>query len=379
MARDEKTRDEKTGPASSRRGPFVLAAIVLVAIGVSFFGTQQDESVLRFGRGAEDARASEGAASHEGARRRRDAGPTGGDAGVPLPAYHAVPDEIADPQLPGPEADPGSFDPGPGEEFMERYQGRSGRLSPHASIHGTRSSVPTRSRMAAPNVLAWIASTIASPGQPVVVHAMVRGAHDEDVRPDAFVVTFYVNDPSDGATTTLAQGDADWTASYTPTSEAHPVGQDGAPPRVSYLVRATGTYEGEAYSRSTTGWFYVHTPGARLDTARASAQQQGTDVVVTVPVAIDRAGAYFGYAELWGAGDAGRPVAFARDRVVLEHPGEGDFTFLFGGAIIRASGIDGPYVVRNMRFMQVDSIPPHEQSPTEEVLTTPAWHATDFQ
>ena len=63
---------------------------------------------------------------------------------------------------------------------------------------------------------------------------------------------------------------------------AHPTGEDGAPPIVSFLVRATGTYEGEAYSRSATGTFRMHSPGARLDTDHAAAQRRGSDIVVEV-------------------------------------------------------------------------------------------------
>jgi hypothetical protein len=368
---------------TARRTRAVFAVLgALLLIGLAFFafggGSGPDgESVLFGDRPTREGELPDGVSRH---RRGHDAGvlDPGADSGLHGRPHDILP-EIHDPQVAGPESDPGTSDPGPGDDFIRLYQGRSGRLSPEASVHGTRTSLPTRSRMAPPNVITWTPSTIVSAGETVVIHAMVRGRHAEDVTPDTFEVTI-VNgtDPSSGTAQPLVLGDNEYTFSYVPTAEAHPLGEDGAPPIVSFLVRATGTYEGESYSRSATGTFNVHSPGARLDTQRSQVEQRGSDIVVTVPVLIDRAGAYFGLAELWGGADGMQPVAFGRDRQEYAEPGEQTFTFLFGGAVIRSSGVDGPYVVRNVRFMQVDTIPPHQQSPTEELLTTPDWHASDF-
>ena len=371
------SKEEET--ARQRRAVFaVLALAILIAL--AFFASG---GVGEDARGGHGDRATREGELPDGGRRHRGRGDAGdlvllADSGLHGHPHDILP-EIHDPQLAGPESDPGTSDPGPGEEFMELYNGRSGRLSPEASIHGTRTSMPTRSRMAPPNVITWTPSTIVSAGDTVVIHAMVRGRHSEDVTPDTFEVTI-VNgtDTSTATAMPMVRGDSEYTYSYVPTAEAHPIGEDRAPPIVSFLVRATGTYEGESYSRSATGTFNVHTPGARLDTTRSQVQQRGSDVVVTVPVMIDSPGAYFGLAELWGGDQGDQPVAFARDRVEYAQAGEQTWTFLFGGAVIRASGVDGPYVVRNVRFMQVDSIPPHQQTPTEELLTTPGWQATDF-
>ena len=365
--------------ARRRRAVFVVLG-VLGLIGIALFVSGGDGG-SPLGALFGDRATRQGELPDVGLRRhRRDAAVFDrvSDAGT-LAAHHEVPAEVIDPQMPGPESDPGTYDPGPGEEFIELYQGRSGRLSPQASIHGTRTSLPVRSRMAPPNVLTWTPSQIVSAGETVVIHALVRGRHSEDITPDTFEVTI-VNgtDPTTGTAMPLVRGDQDYTYSYVPTADAHPLEQGAPPPLVSFLVRATGTYEGESYSRSATGTFNVHAPGARLDTDRAQAQQRGSDIVVTVPVLIDTPGAYFGLAELWGGSAGDQPVAFGRDRQVFTQAGEETFTFLFGGAVIRASGIDGPYMVRNVRFMQVDTIPPHQQAPTEELLTTPAWSSSDF-
>lgn len=377
-------RDPKEEETARRRRAVFAVVGVLAVLGLGLVLAPGDDGRSLVDEWVADRPVRQGELPDGGRRHARHGRADAGvghdvsDSGT-LEAHHEILPEIADPQLPSEESDPRSYDPGPGDEFIERYEGRSGRLSPHSSIHGTRSSVPVRSHMAAPNVLAWTPTTIASAGQPVVIHAMVRGAHDEDVVPTTFEVTFYNGlDPSTGTPQPLQPGDDEYSYTYVPTAEAHPMADDGAPALVWFLVRATGTYDGESYSRSATGSFRLHSPGARLDGEGAQASRRGSDIVVEVPVQVDRPGAYFGFAELWGGADATTPVAFARDRVELAEPGPATFTFLFGGAVIQASGVDGPYMVRNVRWMQVDSIPPHEQAPIEELLTTPDWQASTF-
>jgi hypothetical protein len=372
-------RGDEKETARQRRAVFAVVAVaLLIALALFATGSDDEGGLAAF---FTDRPVRQGELPDVGLHRhRRDAAlfDRVSDSGTSA-EHHAVLPEVFDPQIPGPESDPGTSDPGPGEEFIEMYEGRSGRLSPQASIHGTRTSLPVRSRMAPPTVVTWTPSQIVSPGQTIVIHALVRGRHSEDITPSTLEVTI-VNgtDPTTGTAVPMVRGDQDYTYSYVAAAEAHPIEQGGPPPIASFLVRATGTYEGESYSRSATGTFNVHAPGARLDTDRAQTQQRGSDIVVTVPVMIDTPGAYFGLAELWGGPDADRPVAFARDRQVYAQAGEETFTFLFGGAVIRASGVDGPYMVRNVRFMQVDSIPPHQQAPTEELLTTPSWQSSDF-
>lgn len=373
--------EEKT--ARQRRAVFAVLVVIGLAA-LAFFATGGRDTLARMAGGPDERSVREGELPSGAAHRRhhegRDAGVTDHPDTGTSSDRHAVLPEVDDPQLPGPASDPGTYDPGPGEEFIERYQGRSGRLSPHTSIHNTRTSLPVASRMAPPNVMAWTPSTIVSPGETIVIHAMVRGRHSEDVTPSTLEVTVVDGtDPSAGTAAAMTPGDGDYTYAYTVTPEAHPIVEGAAPPIATFVVRATGTYEGESYSRSAVGTFNVHRPGARLDTDRAQASQRGSDIVVTVPVLIERPGAYFGLAELWGGPDGAQPVAFGRDRGEYAEPGEQVFTFLFGGAVIRQSGVDGPYVVRNVRFMQVDTIPPHQQSPTEELLTTPGWQSSEFE
>jgi hypothetical protein len=369
--------DRSSTDAGSRTAVVLLVIFaVAIAAGLGVSGS-------RDGANGGDARADRigelpsGGLGASG-RTHGDAGVgLGGDGGIDRPVRDFAPLEA--PPVPPDQIDPETYDPGPGEDFLERYQGRSGRLSPHASIHGTRGNPPSHSMMAAPTVYAWTDSPIAIPGEPMIIHALVRGASNEDIVPATITCTVFRLDPSDGSTEAMRRGDGEWQYSYTPTTDAHPVGSDGAPPEIRWFVRVTGTYDDQPYSRSAVGAFRLHTPGGQIDTQRAQAQRQRGDLVVTVPMHIDRAGMYYGYAELWGGPDGAMPVAFGSDRMQVPAPGDTTFTFLFGGAVISSSGVDGPYVVRNMRFMQVDSIPPHEQRPVERVLTTPGWSSGGFQ
>ena len=150
------------------------------------------------------------------------------------------------------------------------------------------------------------------------------------------------------------------------------------PQAVRYLVRVRGTLAGEPFERSAGGIFYLHQPGGRLLPDGLNVQRVGGDLVLNAEAVIQRPGSYWAYAELWGE-DGQRPVAFARERLANLSAGRHAIRLLFGGLVIRDSRVDGPYVVRNLRFQQVDTHPPHEATtPDERLLPTPPWKATDF-
>lgn len=352
-----------------------VVVVVIAAVVLETGGADEPAEADHRGRAADGERAPVGRASAGHGPVVRDGGPAASALAPSDPA------EGTAPAPPSPEPEPD--DPGPGAEHIARYEGRSGRLSPHADLHGTRSTTPVRSHMAAPNVIAWVPTIAAVLGEEVPLLAVVVGNDDEPIEPSSIEATFFRDEPSDGVTIAMARaaGGAhhQWEAAYVGTAEAHPPGEDGAPPMARWLVRARGRYGGDEYSRSASGSFTLSSPGARLEVERAAAAREGDDLVVRVPVRIAQPGAYHGYAELWGGPEAATPIAFARDRVEYALAGTDVFVFLFGGAVIRERGEGGPYVVRNMRFMQVDSIPPHEQPPVEVVLTTPAWPASDFR
>jgi hypothetical protein len=163
-----------------------------------------------------------------------------------------------------------------------------------------------------------------------------------------------------------------------PATAAVGAGVNTAPPAaVRYLVRARGRLDGEPFARSTGGIFYVHHPGGQLQTAQAQVVRRDGDVVIDTEMVIERPGTYWAYAELWGGPEGDRPVAFARERLPNLSRGRHPIALRFGGLIIRDSGVDGPYRVRNLQLKQVDTHPPHESEP-ETLPATPAWRATDF-
>jgi hypothetical protein len=151
---------------------------------------------------------------------------------------------------------------------------------------------------------------------------------------------------------------------------------------VRYLVRVRGQLAGERFERTAGGLFYLHRPGGQL--ARPRLEREAGDLVLTVEAVIQRAGSYWAYAELWGEGGTGdasddRPVAFARERLPNLSAGRHPVKLLFGGLVIRDSGVDGPYVVRNVRFSQVDTHPPHEATAGDSLPPTPPWRAAEFR
>jgi hypothetical protein len=93
---------------------------------------------------------------------------------------------------------------------------------------------------------------------------------------------------------------------------------------------------------------------------------------------VEEKGAYFVMAELWGGQDGITPIAFGRERLGDVPTGDRKTTLLFGGQVIRDSGVDGPYVVRNVTLSRVSTLPPHQAEPIASLPSTPPFRANDF-
>ena len=131
------------------------------------------------------------------------------------------------------------------------------------------------------------------------------------------------------------------------------------------------------FERTAGGNFYLHHPGGHRQAGAAEVLRHEGDLRVNTQAVIERPGTYFAYAELWGSasGDAPSPsraAPFRRGACTRQ------LRLLFGGKIIRESGVDGPYVVRNLRFQQVDTHPAHEAEPVAALPPTAAYRAQDF-
>lgn len=274
--------------------------------------------------------------------------------------------------------DPLRDDPGPGAEHIARYQGRSGRLSPSARPDGAEVTTRVSSTGAAPILVAWVPSVRIQRGAEVAILAAVVDEQGAPVAARAVVAvarrgqTAVVERPLVAA----AAGADHALESRFPAPDVD--ARDPEPSAFEYAVRAEGTFHGEPFVRVATGAFFVHAPGGKLDLASARTERQAGDLALLLESRIERAGTYWAYAELWGGESGGTPIAFARDRFERVQQGLQRFSLHFGGQVIRDAAIDGPYVVRTVRFQQVDAFPPSEADPIRALPPTPAWKATDF-
>jgi hypothetical protein len=312
-------------------------------------------------------------------------------------------------------------DPGPGPH-LAFYGGRSGRLSPNASAHSSSEPVKNVSKGKGPKLMVWAASTRVTLGQPATIRAILADDSGHLLKPDSisiaigladhvsadsassmpaappgdqsqFVFTYVpgsstaAGSNADSHTASTRERTADNHAAAAPgsTADNHAAAAPGpnadshaAPPQeYEFIVRATGSADGAAYEKVTGGFFLVQNSGARLDRESAAVDLVRGNLELSVGVHVERAGSYLASAELWGA-DADQPIAFARERLDALPAGDQRATLLFGGRVIRDSSVNGPYVVRNVRLLQIDSLPPHFSDPIDELPKTRDYRTSDF-
>lgn len=273
--------------------------------------------------------------------------------------------------LDGPTA-PGLGDPGPGPH-IEHYQGRSGRLSPSAAIGGSRVPVQSSSSEQGPVLLVQAPAMRVNAGEALTLSATLLDERGKQVAAQAMDIAIFPHvDPSARVEAAMTRSGGEHRFEF----HAPPPAERGAraPEQYEFVVRA----QGPGYQRSASGLIFVQQPSAKLEPSSSRVERSQGDIGLDVTVEVQRAGNYFASAELWGGAAADQPIAFARQR--LERVGEGAqrISLLFGGKVIRDSGVDGPYVVRNVQLLSVDTVPPHQSEPIAELDPTPAWRATDF-
>ena len=265
---------------------------------------------------------------------------------------------------------------GPGAEFMRLYNGQSGRLTNGESFevrHGPR----RMSRTGVPVTL-WSTRNELRPGDDTTL--LVEAA-DADTLIEEATAELRIGDrvkrfpmsPSGPSTFGLKIG-PDMLPASTPDGDA-----DTAPPivldanvevKVQRRGQSTRARVATAVSVEDGGASYL--PG----TEEVRLTDDGS-AALFIDVEVKRAGPYHGYAELWSvSGNAS--LAFGRKNLGVLGPGRHRIALLFGGKIIRASGVDGPYAVRNLELLRVTRKRPHSAPPIAQLLITPAWRATDF-
>jgi hypothetical protein len=284
-----------------------------------------------------------------------------------------------------PAADIPPSDLGPGRHFAY-YQGKSGRLAANRTPVVGEPVTKVSSTEKAPTLEVWVpsvraskagttvfASVAAGPGTVVHGPPLVAIAPVDDGAPSAF---------SAMETVTAGSSERTYRQAFVPPAESAPTTEAGrtSPPRqYRYQVVLRGTRDGAPFERRAGGLFFVHAPGALVDPASAALAPEGGDLVLSLTASVSRAGSYFVYAELWGGKDAAEPIAFARDRLPALGGGQQRLSLRFGGRILHDAGVDGPYVVRNVRLQQVDTHPAHEADPIAQLPVTPAWRADSFR
>jgi hypothetical protein len=312
----------------------------------------------------------------------KKAPPRAGAAVIALPLRRMVPAQRAQAASADPKSSPpaearlsgvaGNDDPGPGELIL-RYEGRSGRLSPNARPEDAEVTTKIASPGPSPSLVIWVPSLRVQAGAEVVVHAALVDEAGAAVAAESMVAIIARHGAAPGPELPMQRvAAADHQFELRLRAPAEPAMFD-------YLVHARGTFHGEAFDRAAGGAFHVNAAGARLDVAAARVEKRGGDLALLVPAHVDQTATYWMYAELWAGPGGTQPVAFARERFERTPAGDRVLSISFGGGIIRAAGIDGPYVVRNLRFQQVDAFPPQEEDPVAALSPTAAYSAHDFE
>jgi hypothetical protein len=285
------------------------------------------------------------------------------------------------------QPDPRLGDEGPGKHF-ERYNFRSGRMAANILPEDAHPQTHVKSSFGRPQLTVWAESGRVPVGGRVKIFATLFDDKNVALRPSDFSVTvasmFGTKISQKGVLTPMAASqngvwEYEWFAQPSLFEMTKP-GSDSiaAPVELNVVVRATGTLGSEHYERSAATMLSVDSPGGKFLADKMGVSKSGGDIELAIEAEITRPGTYWMHAELWGGSNGDVPIAFGVDRLEHVRAGHLKHTLLFGGAIIRDRKIDGPFKVRNIRLNQVDTLPPHESDPIDELAPTPAWLAADF-
>lgn len=266
---------------------------------------------------------------------------------------------------------------GPGRRYMDRYNGQSGRLANGQDFENRHGLHDVRSP-SAPVALHVSTRQLEPGGQARVVLlagetttrieravAYLRIGSDVEqrpmtVQPDGSFAFDFLAEPRFFSGSPVARPDSE------------------PPVEVDVVVDATVSSAGERKDVRLASSVSLENSGARLvrGTERLEHTADG-NMQLSIDVDVSRAADYFFYAELWSV--AGRKsIAFGRKAIGQLTPGRQRVSLIFGGQVIRDTAIDGPYVVRNVEFMRVSTVPPHSAEPIAELMQSPSWRALDF-
>jgi hypothetical protein len=364
------------------RGPRLVTAAALAAlllVGVV---------LLRGGGDGESGVVADSGDENDAVVAARSAGRETAPAPVPVPAAASAPTPAAaapasdvpagPPDMTG--AAPGGesallptelVDNGPGRKYMQRYGGQSGRLA--QGMPPAERYAPKKMTFGRLPLLIWAADDTLDAGQATTITVEA----DEHVVITEATITFNGRHGTRRATM-QADGGRLARAEFVAPPADHGNTATDRPLTIDAVASVSYVEGGERKTAVVSTMLFLQKSGARLlaGTQRIERSAEG-NAILSVDVEVEVPGQYHASAELWGAAGA-RSIAFSRKSLGNLPAGRHRVALLFGGAVIRDSGIDGPYDVRSLELSRVDTIPPHSARPLPEVLRTPDWRATDF-
>lgn len=235
---------------------------------------------------------------------------------------------------------------------------------------GEQHPQPVRTRAGSDPVLtAWTDVPRAFPGSRVRLHVELAGSAPPEV---STLRAFLSLRGLPQELQLVPDGALQWTAEV-----AVPTDLPVQPTQLLAVVQVTaaGVQNGAPFEVSGGTGFTINFVEGRLVRLERPRIQDG-NLVLDAILDVQLGGRWYVYAEL--KGPAGEPLASARDRVALQ-PGEARVPLVFGGQALREQRVDGPYTVHLARATRVEDLPANETNPLLDVLTTPAWLATEFR
>ena len=126
-------------------------------------------------------------------------------AAASLPGAKPLPGDTT----PAPPPPPGADDPGPGP-WIERYEGRSGVLSPNATATGGEVTTRIHSTGGAPTLTVWVPTIRIQAGAEVAIHATLTDEQGAPVEPASIVAAVVRRGDAPGTGTPLVATDGEF-------------------------------------------------------------------------------------------------------------------------------------------------------------------------
>ena len=179
---------------------------------------------------------------------------------------------------------PGADDPGPGP-WIERYDGRSGRLSPSARPDGTDPTTRIESPGGPPTLVVWVPTIRVQAGREVVIHAALLDENGVQVAPQSIVASLARRGEPPSQQLPMAPAPPGADHQFELRLRAPDIDRRKAAPSPTafdYTVQAAGTWQGDSYVRSAAEGFLVHSAGGGVDPDSAFPPQE-QDPIARLP------------------------------------------------------------------------------------------------